>query len=81
MEYQTIINLLDNASDQPSKFKTKNWIEKNDQSNGLYKTNSDIRFKATMLKSSLCDYSDAYILEHKMMLQQDEQIKATKCNI
>ena len=35
MEYQTIINLLDNASNQPSKFKTKNWIEKNDQSNGL----------------------------------------------
>ena len=62
MEYQTIINLLDNASNQPSKFKKKNLIEKNDQSNGLYKTNSHIRFKATMLKSILWDYSDAYIL-------------------
>ena len=62
MEYQTIINLLDNASNQPSKFKKKNRIEKSDQSNGLYKTNSDIRFKATMLKSILWDYSDAHIL-------------------
>ena len=37
-------------------------IETNDQSRGVYNTNSDIRFKTTMLKSSLCDYSDAYIL-------------------
>ena len=61
MEYQKIINLLDNASNQPSKFRTKNWIEINDQSRGVYNVNSDIRFKNTMLKSSLCDYSDAYI--------------------
>ena len=54
--------MLDNASNQPSKFRTKNWIEINDQSRGTYNTNSDIRFKTTMLKSSLCDYSDAYIL-------------------
>ena len=61
MEYQKIINLLDNTSNQLSKFRTKNWIEINDQSRGVYNTNSDIRFKTTMLKSSLCDYSDAYI--------------------
>ena len=59
MEYQKIINLLDNMSNQLSKFRTKNWIETNDQSRGVYNTNSDIRFKTTMLKSSLCDYSDA----------------------
>ena len=47
---------------QPSRFTTKNWIEINDQSRRTYNTNSDIRFKTTMLKSSLCDYSDAYIL-------------------
>ena len=52
----------ENTSDQLSKFRTKNWIEINDQSRGVYNTNSDIRFKTTMLKSSLCDYSDAYIL-------------------
>ena len=62
MEYQTIINLLDNTPNQQSKFRTKNWIEINDQSWGMYNTNSDIRLKTTMLKSSLCDYSDAYIL-------------------
>ena len=44
------------------KLEKKNWIEINDQSRGVYNTNSDIRFKTTMLKSSLCDYSDSYIL-------------------
>ena len=58
MESQKIINLLENASNQSSKFRTKNWIEINDQSRGVYNTNSDIRFKTTMLKPSLCDYSD-----------------------
>ena len=62
IEYQKIINLIDNTSNQMSKFRTKNWTEINDQSRGVYNTNSDIRFKTTMLKSSLCDYSDAYIL-------------------
>ena len=62
MGYQKIIILLDNASNQPSKFRTKNWIEMNDQSNGVYNTNKDIRFKTTMLKSSLYDYSNAWIL-------------------
>ena len=43
-------------------FRTKNWIELDDQSRGEYNTNSGIRFKTTMLKPSLCDYSDTYIL-------------------
>ena len=59
MEYQTRINLVDNTSKQLSKFRTKNQIEINDQSRRVYNTNSDIRFKTTMLKSSLFDYSDA----------------------
>ena len=54
--------MLDNTPNQSSKFRTKNWIEKNVQSRGVYNANSDIRFKTTMLKSSLCDYSDVYIL-------------------
>ena len=62
MEYQKIVNLLDNTSNQPYKFRTKNWIEINDQSRGTYNTNSDLRFKTAILKSSLCDYSDAYML-------------------
>ena len=58
MEYQ---NLLDNTSNQLSNFRTRNWVEINDDSRGTY-TNSDIKFKSTMLKSNLCDYADAYIL-------------------
>ena len=62
MEYQKINNFLNSVPNQFSKFKTKNWIEINDQSREVYDVNSDIRFKTTMLKSSLCDYIDAYIL-------------------
>ena len=61
MECQKIANLIDNVSNQPSKFRTKNWVEINDESRGAYNVNSQIKFKTTMLKSSLCDYSDAYI--------------------
>ena len=62
MEYQKIANLIDDTSNQPSKFITKNWVEINDESRGTYNVNSQIKFKTTTLKSSLCDYSDAYIL-------------------
>ena len=62
MEYQKIANLIEDASNQPSKFRTRNWVEINDESRRAYNVNSQIKFKTTMLKSSLCDYSDAYIL-------------------
>ena len=62
MEYQKIANLLNDASNQPSKCKTKNWIEINDDSRGTYNVNSQIKFKTIMLKSSLCGYSNAFIL-------------------
>ena len=62
MEYQKIANLLDNASNQPSKFRTRNWVEINDEARGTYSPNKQIKFKTSMLRSSLCDYSDAYIL-------------------
>ena len=55
MEYQKIGNLIDGASDQPSKFRGKNWVEINDESRGTYNVNSQIKFKTTMLRSSLCD--------------------------
>ena len=62
MEYQKIANLIDDASNQPSKFRTKNWVKINNESKGTCNVNSQIKFKTAMLKSSLCDYSDAYIL-------------------
>ena len=52
MEYQKIANLLDSASNQPSKFRTRNWVEINDESRGIY-TSDDIKFKTTMLKFML----------------------------
>ena len=62
MEYQKVINLLDNTPNQPFKFRTKIWLEINDDARGTYNKNSQIKFKTSMLKSSLCDNSDAYIL-------------------
>ena len=61
MEYQKIANLLESTSDNLSKFRTRNWVEINDESRGNY-ANSDIRFKTTMLRSNLCDYADSYML-------------------
>ena len=57
MEYQKIANLLQSASNQPSKFRTRNWAEINDESRGTYTSND-----TAMLRSNLCDYEDAHIL-------------------
>ena len=62
MEYQKISNLLERGSNQPSTFKTKNWVETNDESRGTYCVNRKIKYKTSTLRPSLCDYSDAYIL-------------------
>ena len=53
MEYQKIINLLDNKLNQPSKFRTKNLVEVNDDSHGVYKIRRQIKFKNSMLRSIL----------------------------
>ena len=52
---------MDSPSNQPSKFKTRNWVEINDESRGTY-TSNVTKFKTVMLRSNLCDYADAYIL-------------------
>ena len=61
MEYQKIVNLLNDESNKPYKFKTINWVEINDDVRDVFSPNKQIRFKTSMLRSSLCDYSDAYI--------------------
>ena len=61
IEYQKIINLLDNINNQPSESKKRNWLEVDDDACRTYAPNIQIRFKTTMLNSSLYDYSDAYI--------------------
>ena len=90
MEYQNIANLLDNeASNQPSNFRTRNQVEINDEQRERY-TSSDIKFKTSMLRSNLCDYADVYILVKGMIRitgagddaaarQADERDK--RCNI
>ena len=64
MEFQKITNFLDVTSDNEDlpKFVTKNWIEVYDQSEGNYNVNKEIRIKTSMLRSDLCDFSDAYIV-------------------
>ena len=62
MKYQKLANLLNDESNKPSKFRTRNWVEINDDIRGAYSPNKQIRLKTAMLRSSLCDYNDAYIL-------------------
>ena len=62
MEYQKIIkNLLDETTNQSSKFRTRKCVEVNHELRGKY-DNSNIKFKTSMIKSNLWDYSDAYII-------------------
>ena len=60
MEFEKIINLLDTTSDDKDllRFVTKKWI---DQSEKNYNTNKEIRIKTPMLRSDLCNYSNAYV--------------------
>ena len=51
MEYQKII-----------KFRTKNWVEINYELRGAYNEENQFRFKTSILRSSFCDYSNAYML-------------------
>ena len=62
MEYQKTANLLNDASNKSSKFRTRNLVEINDDIRVAYSPNKQIRFKTAMLRSSLCDYGDEYIL-------------------
>ena len=56
-----MINLLDGTTNKPSKFRTRDWVEINDESKGRY-DNSNITFKTFVARPNLCDCSDAYIL-------------------
>ena len=67
--------MLDNAWSQQSKFRTRNWVEINEESRGTY-TGNDIKFKTTMLRSNLCDYADAYILANEKITITGEGVDA-----
>ena len=58
------------------RFITKKWIEVHDQSRGSYNINKQIRFKISMLRSDLCDYSDTYIIVKGTITVQTENNRA-----
>ena len=61
MEFNKMNNLLGPTHDKVPRFITKKWIEVQSQSGNTYNTSKPIRFKTSMLRSDLCDYSDAYV--------------------
>ena len=62
METQKIVNLLNGSDNDNSRFATKKWYIIDSESNGNYSQNDEITFLTRSIESSLCDYSDAYIL-------------------
>ena len=58
---------LDNIPNLPSKFRTRNLVERNNDLRGTYSYDSQVTFKTSTLQLSLCDYSEVYI-----------QVKVTK---
>ena len=60
--------MLDNTTNQLLKFGAKYWVEIKDEAYGTYSTNSQTKFKTTILKSSLCDYRDAYLLVKRTII-------------
>ena len=76
MEYQKVTNLLGNTPDKVPRFITKKWIEVHNKSVETYNTNKPIRFKTKMLRSDLCDYSDAYIVVKGTITVTDPNVAA-----
>ena len=62
MKTQKIVNLLNDTENENSKFATKKWYIIDSKTTGAYSHNDEIIFLTNLLESSLCDYSDAYIL-------------------
>ena len=64
MEFKKIANFLHTKPDDKDlpRFFTKKWIKVHDQSEENYSVNKEIRIKTSMLRSDLCDFSDAYIV-------------------
>ena len=73
------MSLLDNTSNESSKFRPRNWVEISDESRGTY-TGNDIKFKTTMLRSNLCDYADAYILVNGTITRAGDDVAARQAD-
>ena len=84
MEYQKAINFLNNTPINFLNLEEKNWVVINDDSREMHNTKSQIKFKISMLKSSLFYYSNAYMLVkdlyqlETLQLQVQQQVIMTK---
>ena len=75
--------MFDNTPNQPPKFRTKRWVEINDESRETYDVHNDIRIKISMIMSRLCDYSDditytrgiTYTISHNYVKNQNRPIR------
>ena len=64
MEYQKTINLLEDTTNQPYKFRTRNLVKINGESQGTYNVSNQTKFKTLMIRSNLCDYGmHTYVLK------------------
>ena len=80
VEFQKIVNLFDTTSDDKDlpRFVTKKWIEVSDQSENNYNANKEIRIKTPMLRSDLCDFSDAHIVKGIIVVTNPNNAKRNK---
>ena len=84
MEFQNIMNLFDITPDDKDlpRYVTKKWIEVHDQSEKNYSINKEIRIKTPMLRSDLCNFSDAYIVvKGDITLEGDNNANKRKKNL
>ena len=84
MEFQKIANFLDTVLDDKElpKSVTKKWIEVYDQSEENFSNSKEIRIKTSMLRSDLCDFSDAYIVvKRDITLEGDNDANKRNRNI
>ena len=77
METQKIVNLLNGSDNESSKFANKIWYVIDDEVSGAYSENEQIKFLVKSIESSLCDYSDPYILVTGNINSGGNDIKAT----
>ena len=80
MKYQKVANFLADSSNKPSKFRKRNSVEINDDIRGAYSLSKQIRFKTGVLRSNLCNKSDAYTLVKGNITVNDTAAAAAAAN-
>ena len=76
METQKIVNLLNDNGNENSTFATKKWYVLDSKTSGAYWEDDPIKFLNKSIESSLCDYSDAYVLVTENITSGGNETKA-----